>query len=207
MTIRTPIASWRFNGALTDSTGNGRSVTNTTGSYVPGRRGLCRKTGAVIQANHAAINALAAPVAYSASLWFFLAATWEQYEAVQIAITKAGSPNYSTQFAFLLNESLDGLGFQTQDSAGSIDLPLVGAVMDDWNHGVYATDAAGRVNVYLNGQHQFVRIIPRQSWTGAATSGLSWTNPPAGVHLDDCDLWDVELTPVEVAALFAGERP
>ena len=200
-------AHFPFDGALTDASGNGVTLTPTgTMQYVTGVTG----TQAVYLANEANVAAgTAAPnyitssytlsTIYTISFWFiYTRAPATNVSSVLFATTNgATSPIYTVQISIYNNVPL--VSVSSVGSGGTIQ-----TASNTWNQCTVTRNGSG-FNIFINGNFSSFLSSANVAQSGfiIGNGGTAATGPFAG-YIDDFRIYNTALTQSQVAALYYG---
>jgi len=199
-------AYFPFDGSLTDSSGNGVTLTPTgTMQYVTGVTGTqalylaneANVTAGSTAANYVRNTSFVFPTAFTVSCWLLRTLESTIY-ASMVFITNSGSSVLINSISINFNSSTIGAGFQ-----GGNTTPTYTIKNNNW-YSCIITYNNGTLGFYINGT-----LIGTASGTlaqnGFMFSGQSTTDPRAFAgYIDDFRIFNTALTQSQVSALYYG---
>lgn len=199
---------------LADSTANGNTLSNV--NSVTQAAGLIGQAANFVAASSQNLQAADSPSLdftskLSISHWF------NPTGSIAAPVTTLCKGRYGTNVEWLINESSTTVTFYIGSGTGAIDgAATVALNVGAWNHIAIIYDGtqvgdAGRLRIWVNGVQQtlsFTGTIPASNTPvaelmvlGALTLTSSTSEYINGL-IDECGLWNVALTPTQIAALY-----
>jgi len=200
-------AHFPFDGALTDASGNGVTLTPTgTMQYVTGVTG----TQALYLANEANVTAGTASANYLTSTYalstIYTVSFWVIYTkapATNVAISLFATTNSTTSPLYTVQISIyNGTAIVSVSSVGSGGtIPMTS---NCWNQ-CTVTRNGNLFNIYINGAFSGTLSSANVTQSGfiIGNSGTAATGPFAG-YIDDFRIYNTSLTQSQIAALYYG---
>lgn len=199
-----PVGYWKFDNNLDDSSGNGYTLTDPSATYGTGKfnEGY---TGAGAQINAQTIldcNSASGP--YTISYWTKVPNLEVLLASSNAAFVPAGMGNGLTVVANTVPSFPEFTAITAFDSDGINlnDFTFPGGD-GDWHNVAFCADS-GNVTLYVDGAA--VANAPSVTSSTTLNNSLNFLVSNQDAIIDELAVWNVALTPTEIASIAAGTQ-